>query len=211
MRVGVPAAWGQDAVNQLERSLELPLDGSGPAAVADLGAGYLGMSVDLAAPDGDAVFVVSVAEGGPAQRGGLRADDVIVSVNEVPIRKLEDMDHAVHKPAGTKLVFQAPPWGGHATRGSCARRASCRGRGHGDPTAGTRSGSWGGPGDTRKHRPNLGISVADISDLARRRFAVTVNNGAVISQIREGSPASLAGLRWEVSLFRQRQTRRICQ
>jgi hypothetical protein len=191
---GVPAAWGQDAVNQLERNLALPLDGPGTAAVVDSGAGYLGMSVDLAAPDGDAVFVVSVAEGGPAQRSGLRADDVIVSVNEVPIRKLEDMDRAVRKPVGTKLVFQV-------RRGAATQRVEL--------VLGERPAAAAetvtelpepaaAPGEAPSipdsARPNLGISVTDISDLTRRRFAVTVNNGAVISQIREGSPAARAGL-----------------
>ena len=43
-------------------------------------------------------------------------------------------------------------------------------------------------------RPGLGISVDDVSDLTRRRFAVTVPTGAVITRIRAGSPAARAGL-----------------
>ncbi len=192
--LAVPAAWGQDAVNQLEQNLELPLTGPGTAAAADPGAGYLGMSVDLAAPDGDAVFVVSVAEGGPAQRGGLRADDVIVSINDVPIRKLEDMDRAVRKPAGSKLVFQV-------RRGAATQRVELalgeRPAAAADtvtelPEPAAAPGE--APAIAESARPNLGISVIDISDLTRRRFGVTVNNGAVISQIREGSPAARAGL-----------------
>ena len=52
-----------------------------------------------------------------------------------------------------------------------------------------RAEDWSAP-----QRPTLGISVADVSDLTRRRYGVGVASGAVISQIREGSPAALAGL-----------------
>lgn len=43
-------------------------------------------------------------------------------------------------------------------------------------------------------RPSLGISVVDITELTRRRFGITVNHGAVISQVRAGYPAARAGL-----------------
>ncbi len=50
------------------------------------------------------------------------------------------------------------------------------------------------PAVPRSARPSLGISVDDVKELTRRRFSVTVNAGAVITQIRPGTPAARAGL-----------------
>ncbi|MHB8970970.1 MAG: PDZ domain-containing protein [Pirellulaceae bacterium] len=190
----IPALWGQEAMDQLERSLDMPLEGPVAATAAKASAGYLGMSVDLTAPDGSAVFVVSVAEGGPAQRAGLQADDILVAVNGVPIRSLDDMGRAVHKPVGTKLAIEV-------RRGATSQ--------HLEVTLGERAGVEAGPGTelpappaapaeaptiVEGTRPSLGITVADVTELTRRRFGVTVNSGAVITQIRQGSPAARAGL-----------------
>ena len=194
---GVPAVWGQDALGQLEKGLDVPLVPPETATQPATGGGYLGMSVDLAAPDGKAVFVTSVAEGGPAQRGGLQADDVIVTINDTPIHSIDDMDRVVRKPAGTKLVFEVRRAERRAddsrSRSVRVRRRkrrpvrlpNCRNQPRHAPS--NRCVIEGS-------RPSLGISVVDVTDLTRRRFAVTVNTGAVITQIRAGSPAARAGL-----------------
>jgi hypothetical protein len=193
---GVPAAWGQDALGQLEKSLDVPLVPPETATQAETAGGHLGMSVDLAAPNGNAVFVTAVAEGGPAQRGGLQADDVIVTINDTPIQSIDDMDRAVRKPAGTKLVFQV-------RRAEVVRRfeVTLGARPAAEAPSGTVAelpapapARAGGSAALEGSRPSLGISVVDVTDLTRRRFGVTVNNGAVITQIREGSPAARAGL-----------------
>ena len=193
---GVPAVWGQDAVGQLEKSLDVPLVPPETATQTATGGGYLGMSVDLAAPDGKAVFVTSVAEDGPAQRGGLQADDVLVTINDTPIHTIDDMDRVVRKPAGTKLVFQV-------RRAEAVRRfevtlgARPAGETPSGPVAELPEPAPARAGESRViegSRASLGISVVDVTDLTRRRFGVTVGNGAVITQIREGSPAARAGL-----------------
>ena len=59
--MGISAAWGQDALGQLEKGLE----SLAPETRLRLRRhGYLGMSVDLAAPEGKAVFVTAVARTG---------------------------------------------------------------------------------------------------------------------------------------------------
>ncbi len=193
---GVPAVWGQDAVGQLEKSLDVPLVPPETATQTATGGGYLGMSVDLAAPDGKAVFVTSVAEDGPAQRGGLQADDVLVTINDTPIHTIDDMDRVVRKPAGTKLVFQV-------RRAEAVRRfevtlgARPAGETPSGPVAELPEPAPARAGESRViegSRASLGISVVDVTDLTRRRFGVTVGHGAVITQIREGSPAARAGL-----------------
>ena len=105
------------------------------------------------------------------------------------------MGRAVHKPAGTKLAIEV-------RRGTTSQ--------HLEVTLGrTRAGAEAGPGTELPEppaapaeaptivegtRPSLGITVADVTELTRRRFGVTVNYGAVITQIRQGSPAARAGL-----------------
>ncbi len=194
--VGVSAVWGQNAVERLEKELDVPLVAPETATQAEAGEGYLGVSVDLAAPDGQAVFVTSVAEGGPAARAGLQADDVIVAIDDMPLRDMEDMDRAVRRPVGTRLVFQV-------RRGEALQTL--------EVTLGTRPAEAAPPDPVAElpeparpdaapsivveaARPSLGISVDDVSDLTRRRFAVTTPAGAVITRIRAGSPAARAGL-----------------
>ena len=54
--------------------------------------GYLGMTLDLMAPEGKSVYIVSVVEGGPAAKGGLKANDVIVEIDKQPIGGLNDLE-----------------------------------------------------------------------------------------------------------------------
>jgi hypothetical protein len=194
--MGSAAVWGQDAVGQLEKGLGVPLAAPETAAQVVADTGYLGLSVDLAAPAGKAVFVTAVAEGGPAQQAGLQVDDVIVAINDTPIGSIEDMDRVARQPAGTKLVFEI-------RRGDVVQKH--------EVTLGVRPADAAPPGPVAElpepapadaepaevadgTRPSLGISVDDVSELTRRRFSVTVSAGAVITRIRAGSPAARAGL-----------------
>ncbi len=194
--------------------------------------GYLGLSVDLVAPEVNTVYVLSVVAGGPADKAGLKANDVIVQVDRQPIRDLDDLDRMVLRPPGTRLQFEVrrhgtlqsvpvvlgqrpkeptraagekpaidelppppppvstPKVGSSVSPSTDATRAASGDTAEGEVPAG-RAGS---PTIVQGSRPILGISVADISDLTRRRFGVTVDAGAVISNIREGTPAALAGL-----------------
>jgi hypothetical protein len=183
--------FGQDAIKQLERELDLAMDS---AEAADR-TGYLGMTVDAMGPEGKSVYVVSVIPGGPADRGGLKAKDQLVSINGVSIGNLDDMDRAVQRPAGSKLEFKVRRDGvPQRFEVILARRPAA-----GElpppvdelPPPAARTGR--GPA-IPAGRPSLGISVADISELTRRRFGVVVDSGAVISQIREGTAAAKAGL-----------------
>ncbi|MHB8953963.1 MAG: PDZ domain-containing protein [Pirellulaceae bacterium] len=192
----IPGSRGQEV---LDPKLDVPLVGPEPAVVAPA-PGYLGMSVDLVAPEGNAVFVVAVAEGGPAQQGGLRPDDVILSINEVAIRSLDDMDRAVRQPAGTRLVFLVRR--GPDTPRITVTLAERPGEAVdtevvgdlAEPSADLWAPPPPAPRERAYSRPTLGISVVDVSDLMRRRFGVTVNYGAVITQVHEGSAAARAGL-----------------
>ncbi len=210
-------AVGQDASNTLQRGPE----GTSAPAPLDTGVvretGYLGMTVDLLAPDGKSVYVVSVTEGGPSATAGIKANDVIMEINGKLIGGLDDVDRIVRQPAGTTLEFKVrragvpqrfavtlatrpaetpqpePAVPGEVTYDelpppppAAAERA--------EPPLRPVPRTDGGPSIVEGSRPNLGISVTDISDLTKRRFGVVVDTGAVISRIEEGTPAARAGL-----------------
>ena len=59
---GLASAFAQDELPDLDPPA------AGPARVAN--SGYLGMTLDLMAPEGKSVYIVSVVEGGPAPRAG---------------------------------------------------------------------------------------------------------------------------------------------
>lgn len=203
--VGLTTAMAQE--------LELPAEAPAPRAVSN---GYLGMTVDLMAPEGKAVYIVSVVAGGPAATGGLKANDVIVEINGQPIGNLQDLDRAVRKPVGSKLEFKvrrenvpqryqvvlgtrpAPAAGSEREVGELPPPVSPPTSAAVTPEEGSVvHGTDGGPAVVTGPRPQLGIRVADVeqlSDADRRRLGVEVDSGAVISGITEGAPAAVAGL-----------------
>ncbi len=77
----------------------------------------LGISAD------EGVVVAEVADGGPAQRSGIRRGDVILEVNRQPVKKIEDVANAVGKMKegemallrvrrGDSAIYVAVPVGG---------------------------------------------------------------------------------------------------
>ena len=190
------AVYGQESLEKLERKLDVAIEPPEITRPAAASSGFLGITVDLMAADGKTVFIVSVAEGGPAAQGGLKADDQIVSVNGRPISSLEALGEAVRQAAGTKLDFKVRRAGVvqkfEVTMGDRPAAESA------EPVVGELPAPRAGADDrsvvVEGSQPTLGISVADVNELTRRRFGVVVESGAVISQIREGTPAALAGL-----------------
>lgn len=211
---GLSTLRAQEALGDLERQLELPLAPpvlDGPHVAEN---GYLGMSINVPEADAATVYIESVVPGGPAAQAGLAANDVIVTVNGRAVRGLEELDPLLRQPPGTKLVFQvrregvlqsvtvtltareampAPPVPRESREPVVDELPPPPSAGMSPPP-----GVETPPSSTSELvRPSLGITVADVgalSDSDRRRYAISVNAGAVIRGIREGSPAALAGL-----------------
>jgi hypothetical protein len=208
--LGVSGVAAQDPLETLEQDLELPP----PPAAAEAQPGYLGLTVDLMRADAKSVFIESVVEGGPAARGGLKADDVILEVDGQKISGLEDLGRMVGRPPGTVLTFKVRrnnvPQRFQVTVGArpSADQPADEAPANELPAPATPAapqpeaatpvpGTEGGPTIVQGSRPQLGISVADaeqLTDADKRRFGVVVDSGAVISRIIEGAPAARAGL-----------------
>src|SRR5262245_26194724 len=92
---------------QLISDLEKRLDGGkGAAAPALTGPmpGYLGLVPDEEYKGNDGVKVVSIKPGGPADKSGLRAADLIISIDDKPVLSVDAMDAALaNATAGQKM------------------------------------------------------------------------------------------------------------
>ncbi len=76
---------------------------SGPATAEP---GYLGVVADDRQEKGAGVRVVEIETGGPAEQGGLKADDLITSINGTPVHGRSDMGPVLERLApGSKVKF----------------------------------------------------------------------------------------------------------
>lgn len=120
--------FAQSALEQLEQKIRRqmgtaqpapPVDGRAPAGVApsrppgfparpaDDEAGYLGVVADDRQEEGRGVRILEVAPGSPAERAGLRPNDLITGLGGVKIRQLSEMASIVqHVPPDGVLEFE---------------------------------------------------------------------------------------------------------
>ncbi|NLX94772.1 MAG: PDZ domain-containing protein [Rhodopirellula sp.] len=78
-----------------------------PARPADDEAGYLGVVADDRQEEGRGVRILEVAPGSPAERAGLRPNDLITGLGGVKIRQLSEMASIVqHVPPDGVLEFE---------------------------------------------------------------------------------------------------------
>ena len=80
-----------------------PNTGTTPATVEP---GYLGVVADDRQEKGAGVRVVEIETGGPAEQGGLKADDLITNINGTPVRGQSDMGPVLERlTPGSKVKF----------------------------------------------------------------------------------------------------------
>jgi membrane-associated protease RseP (regulator of RpoE activity) len=106
------AAQGQSLLKKLEGKLKSAVDNAAPptepaaAPAGGPGSGYLGMVADETAVPGQGVLVQSVKAGAPSELGGLKGGDIVTAIDDVPCRRLDDLDLALGKAGvGSKLKF----------------------------------------------------------------------------------------------------------
>jgi serine protease Do len=156
--------------------------------------------------NGRGARIRELSAGGPADKAGLQASDLITAINGQPIHTLDDMAQALLPiVAGGKVDFQVERAGGNQTLavvlGTRPPKAERRfpefgrvpedvGPASARPPAGSLAGvvAPGGP-------PLLGVRTVPLSLELRRRFKVAADvDGALVSAVTIGSPADVAGI-----------------
>jgi hypothetical protein len=192
----------QGLLERLEKRLEGVLGDDRPATPAParpVQAGYLGLTGDDD-ESGRGVKVLSTRAGGPAEAGGLQSGDVIISAGGAVVTKLEDLESQLEgKLAGQKIEFKIDR-GGKQQNVSVAlgKRPSPLA-----PDAAPAAGALPPPRPEPEvadappfpaARPSLGITALPVTEEARRKYNLTVRQGALIGVVNPGGAADRAGL-----------------
>ena len=184
-----PVARGQTLIERLEgrlNNLLAPPNAGAPQPPAPPGEepGYLGLVVD---DDEDAggIKVISVRPGSPAEKFGLKPDDVVLKLNGQVVAKVDDMGQMLDRSSpGAKLTFDI------RRDGKASRvQVTLASRPGAEAVAPPDRRPFTGPAD----RPAIGLTVAPLTDEARARFGLTVRRGALITAVAPGGPAHRAG------------------
>jgi serine protease Do len=154
--------------------------------------GYLGVQIGPVTPElarkfkveaGAGALVGEVVDGGPADRAGIKAGDVIVGVGDVKVDDPKQLRlHVAGLKPGTRSELVV------LRDGREERMAIEIGELPGQAVA-----SAGGPED---EAGRVGVALQDLSVQARQQFDIPAKvAGALIAQVEEGSRAERAGLR----------------
>jgi serine protease Do len=141
---------------------------------------------DLKAPEG--ALVTSVEAGKPAERAGLKREDIITKVDDVVVKTNRDLiDYVSSKGPGTKVTISFLRDGKEKTavatleeRQETAEQAT---KGDDDSKAGNK-------------QKMLGLELDDLTPQARRAYGIDreVQKGVVITHVKPVSPAGDANL-----------------
>jgi membrane-associated protease RseP (regulator of RpoE activity) len=181
------SATAQPILDRVEKLLRGQVDAAQAAPVPAEPA-YLGLIGDDTPEPGRGVRVLQVLAGQPAAAAGLRVGDVIVKIDDTPIRTLDDMARALDgKSPGTKLAITA-------TRQGTAQQLEL--------TLGRRPGAAPPPGEElpSPHQPaqpsgpglRLGVRTIPLTETVQRLNNLPTPAGAQVVSVTVGSPAERA-------------------
>jgi serine protease Do len=145
--------------------------------------------------------VTDVLPGGPAQKAGLAAGDVVVAVNGVPVKSNVEMTREVAKAQAGDIIHLDVFRDGKertidirsGTRPSKQQLAAADGQGQGDD-------DQGGPGNAPAHPATgpavLGMQFAPLNAETRSQFNIpeSVKGGAVVAGVKGTSDAADKGV-----------------
>ena len=163
--------------------------------------GYLGIVADDRADRGRGVRVLEVIRDAAAEKGGLKAGDLIVEADGRPIRSMVDLAAVMQptRPGETKTFVVERDGQKTELRVVLGRRPppSQRpfpsfGRIEQPQPGGAPSPAQGGGAVPR--RGLLGVRAAPVSPATQRRLRLPVTQGALVAGIVTGSPADEAGI-----------------
>jgi len=137
-------------------------------------------------PSTQGVFVESVEEGKPADKAGIQHGDVIMQIDEKPIRNMRDLiDYVSSQPPGTSLKVSLVRNGDRRTVN--ARTAERPGSNDDDEeeTSSTESPT----------RNKLGMSAQELTPSIRQQYGIgDAVRGVVVTNVKQVSAAADAGL-----------------
>lgn len=153
--------------------------------------GYIGVSVQEVTPkmarslglgDAKGALVSNVVDDGPAARAGMEPGDVIVAYGGQKIRKRTDLAPLVaNTPIGRTVPVAVFRKG--KTIPLQVQVAESKEEKLSEETAGA-----------PEPKGRLGFAVSDITPELRKKFDVTDKTGVIVLEVREGTPASEAGI-----------------
>jgi serine protease Do len=197
-------AAAQPALERLENQVRnRGAAGAEPEGQADAPAdntGYLGVVADDRTESGKGVRIMEVVRGSPAEKSGLRADDLVTAVAGKPVKTMEDFARVLGPaPVGSQLLFEIKrdrkPQQLEVTLG---RRPPREERPFSDfgPIPETAPSAEAPPsGAGAMPRPGLlGVRVEAVTAEARAELDLPSSDGAMIVHVNPGSPGERAGL-----------------
>lgn len=191
-------AGAQPALERLEEQVRGLVERGGPGEAggrppAGREPGYLGVVADDRQDLGAGVRLVEVLAGGPAEKAGLKAGDLVTGIDGRPVRSMPDFTRLM-APAGVggKLIFEVERDGQvHELEVTLVRR----------PPRGQRPFDNFGqipqalPAPARDRRRSLlGVRTEPVTAELQARLDLPVAYGARVVGIVPESPAELAGL-----------------
>jgi membrane-associated protease RseP (regulator of RpoE activity) len=217
------AAMSQPALERVEQQLRKQTTGR-TAAVEDAGAardsaagddqntGYLGVLGDDRQENGKGVRVTKTDTGGPAAKGGMKTGDLITSIDNQPVKSVDDMGEIMSsRHAGDMVKFgverkgetrelqvrlerRPPPDPARLPFGKQADDLPAPG----GPAPGAPGGP-AGPGDSvilSTRRPKLGIRTVHLTPFIREqvRLPGSYVAGVYVTYVDADAPAGKAGL-----------------
>jgi len=135
-----------------------------------------GLAQYLKVPEGKGIIVRQIEHDSPATTAGIRKEDIILSINKLPVRSMDDYHQALRKfSVGSKIKIRI-------LRGGQQKSLSL-----------TTSVF---PENRALELINrlLGISIKDLSLKTRQQYRISAKEGAVISEIKSSSYLAQTGV-----------------
>ena len=159
--------------------------------------GYLGVIADDRKEQGKGVRIMEVLRGSPAEKSGLKADDLVTAVAGRAVRTMEDFARILGPaPVGSQLLFDVKRDRKAAQlEVTLGRRPPREERPFGDFGAIPEAPAVDAPSAGAMPRPGLlGVRVEPVSAEAQAELELPSSDGALIVHLNPSSPGERAGL-----------------